>query len=115
MQYFDIKKIYNLSISTDKIGLLIIHPKLEKEFYCFDFFIFVKDDFDLDILLKTKFDLITVHSVIEFQEQNLNIEFFQKTYDFYNFLFKDNIILFEERKKVRINNDNINLIPELIE
>jgi hypothetical protein len=115
LQYLDITKLYDISVKSNKIGTVIIHPKLELNYYCFDFVIFIKNDFDLNSLLSVDFNFIKIKSLIEFNYENLTVEKIQKLYDFTNFLFKDNIILLEDIKKVGINSDNEILIPELTE
>lgn len=99
LQYKDLLCLYNISINNGKINAISALPFLKNGFYCFDIFLIVDDDFNLEKLLNLEFNLIKIKSIIKYDENNLNIEIMQKKYDLLNLQFKDYLIPHEEIKK----------------
>jgi hypothetical protein len=113
LQEDDIKKLYNLSVKTGDVGGLFTYPSLKSNFYCFDFFLIIKNDFDLNSVLNLDFNLIKIHSVIEYNENNLSLEFIQRIYNIPELKFKDYVVLYQDLRKTRPHpKEYFHLIPE---
>lgn len=100
LQYFDIKKLYDLSVEKNKVGSLFINPFLKNNLYCFNICLVVTEDFDLNKLLKFDFNLIKINSINDCTDtDNLILEFFKNLYNLDNTLFKDCIVSTRELSK----------------
>jgi len=101
LQHLDILKIYKISIEKNQIDAFFLHPFLDADFYCFDFFLIVKNDFNLNEILNLNFNLIKIDSIIEYHPHTLTLDITKKTYDLLNVEFKDYIVPYTELKKTR--------------
>ena len=101
LQYKDLLYLYNISINGGGIGAISVLPFLKNGFYCFDMFLIVDNNFNLESLLDFKFNIIKIKSIIKYDENNLNIEIMQKKYDLLNLQFKDCLIPYSEIKKTK--------------
>lgn len=89
LQNLDLNLLYKFAIETNKINLFLTYPYLKNDKYCFDFFLTVENNFDLQEFLKLKFNLIKIYSIIELTENNLVLDNFQNLFDLSTFKFKD--------------------------
>jgi len=101
LQHLDILKIYKIAIEKNQIDAFFLHPLLDANFYCFDFFLIVKNDFNLNEMLNLNFNLIKINSIIEYHPHTLTLEITKKIYDLLNVEFKDYIVPYTELKKTR--------------
>jgi hypothetical protein len=99
LQYKDLLKLYDISINSNKINAIFTLPYLDNEFYCFNIYLIIENDFDLNQLLELDFNLVKINSIIEYFETTLSIELMQKTFDLLNLQFKDYLIPFDEIQK----------------
>lgn len=99
LQYEDLLCLYNISINNKGINAISVLPLLKNNFYCFDMFLIVDDNFSLKNLLNLNFNIIKIKSIIKYDENNLNVEIMQKKYDLLNLQFKDCLIPYSEIKK----------------
>jgi hypothetical protein len=74
LQYQDLLQLYNLAIKTDNIGSIFTYPKLDEGFYCFDFLLIVKENFNLNDILDVNFNTIKVYSIVEYHSVTITIE-----------------------------------------
>lgn len=81
LQYYDFMKIYDISLKDDRIGAFFIIPKLDENIYCYDFFLVVKSNFNLNEFLRLKFNLVTIYSVINYNKDTLDISIISKLYN----------------------------------
>lgn len=113
LQNLDLNLLYKFSIETNKINLFLTYPYLKNDKYCFDFFLTVENNFDLQEFLKLKFNLIKIHSIIELTENNLILDNFQNLFDLNTFKFKDWYVKVEDILSTRPHSNELKqLIPE---
>ena len=98
-QYVDILKLYKIAIEKNQIGAFFLHPFLDNNLYCFNIFLIVKNNFDLNEILNSNFNLIKINSVIEYYPNTLTIEVTKKMYDLLNVQFKDHIVPYDDVSK----------------
>ena len=101
LQHEDILKLYKLSIDNKQIDAFFLHPYLKNNFYCFDIFLIVNQNFDLNELLNYNFNLIRINSVIQYNSSTLTLDILKKFYDLLNMQFKDYFISYNDMKKTR--------------
>lgn len=74
LQYKDILKIYNLTIESNQIGAFFTYFFFDnKNKYCFNIFLIVKDNFNINIIFNINFDLIKINLIIKYNEQTLSL------------------------------------------
>jgi len=100
-QHQDILQFYELAINKNQIGAFFLHPGFKNNFYCFDMFLIVKQDFNLNEILSFNLNLIKINSIIEYDPHTLTLEIMEKKYDVLNTWFKDYIVTFKEISKTR--------------
>ena len=105
-QYYDLKQIYDFSINSKMIGSFFMYPYWNNDFYCFNIFLIVKNDFKFEDFFKIEFNLIKINSVVKYHESTLDINFLKKIYDLINLPFKDYTIKFEDLEKTRPYDEN---------
>lgn len=113
LQNLDLNLLYKFAIETNKINLFLTYPYLKNDKYCFDFFLTVENNFDLQEFLKLKFNLIKIYSIIELTENNLVLDNFQNLFDLRTFKFKDYCVKPEDLWSTVPNPSELEqLIPE---
>jgi hypothetical protein len=101
MQYLDLTQIYNIAVQKNTIGAFFIHPFLLDEYYCFNIFLIVTNEFNFKEFLNLNFNTIKINSCVEYYENTLTLEFLEKIYDLNSLEFKDYIIPSNHLKKTR--------------
>jgi hypothetical protein len=99
LQYLDLTQIYNLSVKNNTIGAFFMYPFLSNNNYCFNIFLIVTDKFNLNEFFDLKFNVIKVNSCVEYYENNLSLDFLEKTYNLDLLKFRDYIIPYKEIEK----------------
>lgn len=113
LQYEDLLKLYNLAIKNNNIGALFLYPFLNNNFYCFNIFLIVNQEFDLNSIINNQYNVIKVNSVTQYYEGTITLDIIENIYDFSNLQFKDYIITHEEIEKTTPY--NVFDLPEKIE
>ena len=101
LQHLDILEIYKIAIKKNQISAFFLHPVLNTNFYCFNMFLIVKNNFDLNEILNLNLNLIKINSIIEYHPHTLTLEITKNIYDLLNVEFKDYIVPYSELKKTR--------------